>query len=820
MSAVRDDTDETIVPLDAGWDVIVTEPGAFTSPAELSDRGTCVPAPVPGTAEQALIAAGTLCPGEPSGLHDRDVWYRCDFVCEGPSTLRLDGLAGPADVFLDGELVLQSRSMFRGHEVSVQAGGHALAIHFHALNACLEVAKGPRQRWRPMMIQPGTLRLVRTTPLGHMPGWSPELSVVGPWQPVTLVRHGTGPRVKVAKLAARLENDDGILDVTVRLDTPDDRAVELLCGGHAHRLHPDGDGGHAGRMVLPGIAPWWPHTHGDPALHEVALRIGERLIHFGRVGFRTLKVDHGPDDKGFALVINGERVFCRGASWMPPEPLSPGSADPRPLLELAREAGMNMIRLSGTTAPEGQSFHDLCDELGILVWHDLPFANFDYPGDDPAFRAEVDAETRWLLSRLQGSPSLAVVCGGSEMAQQATMLGLKPIQAAMPLFESMLPEIVADLAAQATYLPHTPWGGPLPFVTNEGVTHYFGVGAYCRPVEDARRADVRFASECLAFANVPAPATLATEGLDQPAGPRWKAGVPRDAGASWDFEDVRDHYVGTLFGVDPDALRSSDPDRYLALGRAAPAELMEAVFAEWRRAGSRCGGGLVWFLNDMKPGAGWGVIDRLGMPKTVYHALKRAFRPLHLGITDEGLNGLGIHAVNETRASQRLKLTLSTYGDGPHPLARAETEFMLAPWEARSWSSFALTGHFFDVSHAYRFGALAHQATLARLLDADTGALVAEASHVVAGQAASPRDIGLAVAPVLHDGAPALSITTSRFARFVTIDDMNFRAADEGFNLAPGETRVVPLVRKTGVSAARGQVAALNSYPVSYEFAA
>ena len=70
---------------------------------------------------------------------------------------------------------------------------------------------------------------------------------------------------------------------------------------------------------------------------------------------------------------------------------------------------------------------------------------------------------------------------------------------------------------------------------------------------------------------------------------------------------------------------------------------MEAVFAEWRRAGSRCGGGLVWFLNDMAEGAGWGVIDDRGQPKVPWYALRRAFQPIHLGLTDEGLNGLGIH---------------------------------------------------------------------------------------------------------------------------------------------------------------------------------
>ena len=82
--------------------------------------------------------------------------------------------------------------------------------------------------------------------------------------------------------------------------------------------------------------------------------------------------------------------------------------------------------------------------------------------------------------------------------------------------------------------------------------------------------------------------------------------MPRDPGTSWDFEDIRDHYLQTLYDVVPDRLRREDPARYFELSRAVIADLMRETFSEWRRTGSRCAGALVWQFQDVMPGAGWG----------------------------------------------------------------------------------------------------------------------------------------------------------------------------------------------------------------------
>ena len=71
-------------------------------------------------------------------------------------------------------------------------------------------------------------------------------------------------------------------------------------------------------------------------------------------------------------------------------------------------------------------------------------------------------------------------------------------------------------------------------------------------------------------------------------------------------------------------LRREDPVRYLDFSRAVTAEVTEATYAEWRRPGSTCAGALVWTLQDLLPGPGWGVIDSTGLPKPVWHGMRRA----------------------------------------------------------------------------------------------------------------------------------------------------------------------------------------------------
>ena len=119
---------------------------------------------------------------------------------------------------------------------------------------------------------------------------------------------------------------------------------------------------------------------------------------------------------------------------------------------------MNMIRVGGTMAYESADFFRFCDRLGILIWQDFMFANFDYPIADDTFAEMVDREVADLLQPIQGYPSLAVLCGGSEVYQQAAMLGLPERIWRGPLFTDRLRTASADWRPDVVYVENSPSG--------------------------------------------------------------------------------------------------------------------------------------------------------------------------------------------------------------------------------------------------------------------------------------------------------------------------------------------------------------------------
>ncbi len=785
------------------------------------DEHAWIPATVPGTAAGALRALGQWRWGndDEALLDGSEWWFRCRFDApdgggDGPWLLQLGGLATVADAWLNGEHVVHSENMWLEHQVRLDRlqEHNVLLLRFAALTPLL-AQRRPRPRWRSLLLRSQNQRWFRTTLLGRVQGWAPSGAPVGPWRPVRLQRAGAGVRVATRRVRARCEGPDGVVDLQLGLQGVRAGTMVEVHVGDVHQsvtaVEKDGIGVVDAAVRIPDVARWWPHTHGPQALYAMGLTVDGLAVDLGSVGFRTVEADR--NDGAFTLSVNGVPLFCRGALWVPPDvvTLSCSEGQLRRSLQLVVDAGMNMIRIGGYMAYEDALFWDICDELGILVWQDCMLAGFD-PPEEPDFVESVRAEVAHQLERLQGRPSLAVVCGSSETHQQAAMFGLPSDRWHSPLLEETIPALAEALVPDVPYVVSSPTGGDLPFEPGQGIAHYFGVGAYLRPVTDARAAGVRFAAECLSFGNVPEQAEVERSfGGAYLAGhhPTWKAGVARDTGTSWDFEDVRDDYVRRVFAVDPFRVRYTDPEHYLDYGRAVVAYLMSTVMAEWRQAGSRCAGALILSWQDICPGAGWGLLDSEATPKSAWYALRRVLAPVAVSLTDEGLAGLRVNVHNDGPAVLEGKLRLVLYNPGGAPVEEAERAIVVGPRSEQHWNAATLLGGFRDLTNAYRFGPPAYDVVRVTLETTDG---LREDYHLPSGQGrAREPDLGLeAHAAAVGDGWE-ITVRTRRFAQWVALDVPGCALGDSWFHLAPDGERTIAL-RSDGDAPPTGRVRALN----------
>ena len=322
-------------PLSTGWVCHSTPASKALTSLAANEGAAWFYACVPGTIASALKAARQIFPDD---LHAWDHWYRLDTPLPEGAWLEFVGLATHAEIWIDGTVAATSESMFVPRTVPLPPGGaHRLELCFRALRPILRKKRsGPRARWRSRLALEEGLRGHRTTLLGHMPGWSGDTPVIGPFRPITLHEPiADAPVVTRVDLRSSLL-PDGTGLISARLEglnlSPHDSS--MACAGRRIALQASGDALEA-ELRVPAPSLWWPHTHGEPVTYAVTAEIDGSHIDLGRIGFRTIACrDPG---EGFGLVVNGAPVFCRGAIWagldITAEPADPGAA---PLVARAR----------------------------------------------------------------------------------------------------------------------------------------------------------------------------------------------------------------------------------------------------------------------------------------------------------------------------------------------------------------------------------------------------------------------------------------------------------------------------------------------------
>ncbi|MDH6587905.1 beta-mannosidase [Streptomyces sp. SAI-133] len=626
----------------------------------LRHEGGELPAVVPGCVHTDLLAAGVI-PDPFLGRNETEVawvgrreWtYERDLAPTNgheQTDLVFDGLDTAAEILLDGRLLGRTRNMHRSYRFDVTGMSGRLSVRFVSAYAEAEAVRGRLGERPAAYTEP--YQYIRKMACSFGWDWGPTLVTAGIWRPVRLERWSTARIARVRPLVT-VEQGVGVVELAVdveraRVEAP--LTVEAVVDGVRARAAIDGTSGSV-RLQVPDARLWWPRGYGEQPLYDVELT----LLHEGgpldvwrrRVGFRTVGLDRSADEHGtgFTLVLNGERLFARGVNWIPDDvfPSRITRERYRERLGQAADAGVDLVRVWGGGIYESEDFYDACDELGLLVWQDFPFACAAYPEEQP-LRGEVEAEARENVVRLMPHPSLVLWNGNNENLWGFRDWGWEARLAGDSWGEGyylgVLPRVMAELDPTRPYTAGSPWSGSWEHHPNDpahGTHHSWEV--WNRLDWAGYRSEVpRFVAE-FGWQAPPAYATLA----------RALAGeeLAADSPGMLHHQKADDGNGKLRRGLEHHfAFPEGDFDRWHYLTQVNQARAVAAGIEHWRSHWPVCAGTVVWQLNDCWPVTSWAAVDGDGREKPLYHELRRLYADRLLTI-QERERGLVVAAVNQ-----------------------------------------------------------------------------------------------------------------------------------------------------------------------------
>ena len=473
-------------------------------------------------------------------------------------------------------------------------------------------------------------------------GWqvgAADFNTVGIWQPVRLVANDWPALERPFVRTLALDGTKARLGVTVEVCTA--RQTEAPCEvrvavrGLGFDAQPcigsvavkplDG-------MVLADLEIavqeprlWWPVGLGEQPLYEAEIK----LVRDGRTldrltvpfGIRTVERRAGKmqrtsyEAKEWVFHVNGKPLFVKGVNWMPIDALANVSADEYAWqLGMARDAGVQMLRVWGGGIMETDAFYEQCDRLGIMVWQEFPLT-CGWKAEKIS-RKVWEAMAAWQVFRLRNHPSLAFWCGGNEfdpdnrmnsdlvgvLARTARVLdGTRPFMAASP--------DEGDIHGYPQWDASQVWTSELlrgPFISEWG-THAMPTPQSYRELLSPREAEA-----------VIGPTLLK---MDKKA-------------MAAEYPEITHHWVefqpdrlvqmlarGSAF----DNLAEAPLDRFSEAVAAGAGEFYHYSCEAARVGYPQNGGLLLWVWKRPWPNAGIQIIDGLGRPLSVYYDIKRAY---------------------------------------------------------------------------------------------------------------------------------------------------------------------------------------------------
>ncbi len=657
-----------LLPLDgSGWKVVGLQPGEGEKLRVYlpgPNKVRLLPATVPNDVQTAIDLADPYGQGpEIADINKKEWWYLRSFssprIGSGRQVrLVFDGVDYFADVWLNGKKLgshegAYTRFSFDVTERLRPKGDNYVAVRVTSPwkvpgRSHYEFMKGEFEETWDALPGPGQV----VFPLGLHRSVRLEITAlmrVEELQVWTASLAGDSAQLKSRVVISNLrDSKQGTLQLTIRPKNFSGPALSLAAQPFSFSGQPGERREIEFSAEIDHPRLWWTWDQGPQNLYTVEATLsdsqGAALDRTSSVfGIRTLE-----RDSNLLYKLNGRPIFLRGA-WYSMSKLYPADTDPWTYekdLRLARHANMNHV--VNYTVVEKEDFYNLADQLGILLFIELPFnqegpidaLNAHYPRRDEFIRWSSE-EVAQIVRALANHPSIGVWSAVSEVTDNGvdfTTAGDPRIAEAADgyaMFVKKMEEVVRANDPDALYFrSYCDFG-----------EHHFWEGAFFAGTTYDQQFDAKaqFVSEYGALAFFPLEdirRILNPDELWDPAGRAWSSlAIPVN------MKRMSYLHGWQYFGLDfLTADIAANVDRHLRSFRdyVADSQVYQAFLygyaadAYRRKLFAPINGIRSWMFKSFpeKPVSGFGVIDCFDTPTMGYYAQKRTYAPLTMSFAD------------------------------------------------------------------------------------------------------------------------------------------------------------------------------------------
>lgn len=440
---------------------------------------------------------------------------------------------------------------------------------------------------------------------------------------------------------------------------------------------------------------WYPAGYGDQPLYTLRVRDGENILHKEKFGIRTVEILQIPDEKdgenyrkclqiqnshydfnksfsGFTLTVNGVKIMCKGANWVPCQPYRMDGREEKitEALLLGKEMGLNMLRVWGGGSFECEHFYNECSRLGILVTQDFLMACGSYPEKEEWFLKHLQKEAEYACLLVRNQPCLVWYSGDNENAVNGSF-EMEDYRG-KTAFEKGLKPVVERLDRNRVFLASSPYGGDRFASNTVGTTHNTNYLTYLFDYieskdslddykEELKKYRARFIAEEPIFGAVSLPSLrkfMTDEEIFSESTDMWLYHSKGNPALKKELMEYMLHFCERVLGT------FRDPrDRYFKF-KYFQYEWLRVVMEQARREKWFCSGIVFWMFNDCWTAAsGWALIDYFNTPKLAYYAFKRCAKPVLCSIDRE--NGeYVLHISNDALEACRADVEISRIRNG------------------------------------------------------------------------------------------------------------------------------------------------------------